>query len=105
MAFRQPPNPMPRHRFHFASCQDLAETTGRLMGDPFVESCDVDVPNLVVEVGLTNTVVCRERDAGDWLRRFRRSARGLCGVDPFGGATGAPLGAVVPATPEPDENE
>lgn len=39
-----------------------------------MENCCVDVPNLVLEVGLAARVVERQQDAADWLQKFRRGA-------------------------------
>ncbi len=72
-----------RLRIAFEYRAALFEAAGRLLEDPLVESCSIDVPNLVVEVGLTSRVVQQQQQAADWLGRFRRSAGG---PGPFGGA-------------------
>jgi hypothetical protein len=57
----------------------LETAASRALQDPSVESCTIDVPNLVVEVALASHVVGRQQAVADWRQRFdsalRRSGR------------------------------
>jgi hypothetical protein len=64
-----------RQRLDFPDRGSLERAAGRLLDDPLVESCSVDVPQLLVEVGLVAHAVRSQQDVSDWRRRYVR-ARG-----------------------------
>jgi len=66
-----------RQRIAFRNRSALHAAASRLFDDPLVESCAVDVPNLLVEVGLAAHVVARQQAVADWRRRFESRVRGL----------------------------
>jgi len=78
MSRRSPrPPAYTRQRIAFRSRRALHEAAARLLDDPLVESCALDVPNLLVEVGLAAYAVRRQQAAADWRRRFETRMRGL----------------------------
>lgn len=70
------PTPRPtRQRLCFDDRAALQRAAGRVLDDPGVESCTIDLPNLVLEVGLANHVVQKQQALADWRRRMERSRR------------------------------
>jgi hypothetical protein len=65
----------PRQRLRLASRSALESAASRALQDPAVESCTIDVPNLVVEVALASHVVGRQQAVADWRRRFDSALR------------------------------
>jgi len=65
------PSRLTRERLSFHDRHALERAAGRLLADPVVESCSIDMPNLLVEVGLAAHVVRRQQDVSDWRRRYR----------------------------------
>ncbi len=64
-----------RQLLRYPDQASLARAAENLLDDPMVESCSVDVPQLLVEVGLAAHAVRRQQDVSDWRRRHRRSVR------------------------------
>jgi hypothetical protein len=62
-----------RQRLDFPDRGSLERATSRLLDDPLVESCSVNVPRLLVEVGLAEHAVRTQQDVSDWRRRYLRS--------------------------------
>ena len=62
-----------RERLSFPDRSALERAAGQLLDDPVVESCSIDMPNLLVEVGLAAHAVRRQQDVSDWRRRYRAS--------------------------------
>jgi len=59
-----------RERLRFASRHALQDAAARLLEDPRIETCSIDVPNLVVEIARAGRVVARQRAVADWRRRL-----------------------------------
>ena len=64
-----------RERLTFPDRNALERAAGRLLADPVVESCSIDLPNLLVEVGLAAHMVQRQQQVSDWRRRYRAAVR------------------------------
>jgi hypothetical protein len=65
-----------RQRLDFPDRSSLEHAAGRLLDDPLVESCSVNVPQLLVEVGLAARAVRTQQDVSDWRRRYLASRGG-----------------------------
>ncbi len=64
-----------RQRLDFPDRRSLEHATGRLLDDPVVENCSVNVPRLLVEVGLAAHAVRTQREVSDWCRRYQTIGR------------------------------
>lgn len=64
-----------RQRLDFPDRRSLEHAAGRLLDDPLVDHCCVNVPLLLVEVGLAAHAVRTQQAVSDWRRRYlgRRS--------------------------------
>jgi len=62
-----------RERLRFASRHALEDAAARLLEDPRIESCSIDVPNLVVEIARAGPVVARQQAAADRRRPLDRT--------------------------------
>lgn len=60
-----------RQRLDFTDRRSLERAAGRLFDDPLVESCSVNVPDLLVEVGLAAHAVRTQQDVSNWYRRYK----------------------------------
>jgi len=64
-----------RERLRFASRHALQDAAARLLEDPRVESCSIDVPNLVVEIARAGRGVARPQAVADGRRRRHGALR------------------------------